>query len=294
MSKGAVLVTGASSGIGLEIAVYLARQGYSVYATMRNLARRGELDAAAARHNIQLDVLQLDITNDASIQAAVRTISSKSREIYALINNAGSILRGFFEDVSEQEVRDILDANLFGTMAVTKAVVPMVREAHRGRIVILSSTARPNGFTREQRLLCKQIRSGRICGVLVARDGAVRCKGQRLAPDQVINRHLEADPRSLDPTLSLDIPGSIVLEDLFEGLVGVGIDGNTIPGIATSWETSADGKTWTFHSRKDARWSNGEPVTASDFVYAFRRLVDPATRTLSVPEREDIQGAVNF
>lgn len=98
-----------------------------------------------------------------------------------------------------------------------------------------------------------------------------------LAPDQVINRHLEADPRSLDPTLSLDIPGSIVLEDLFEGLVGVGIDGNTIPGIATSWETSADGKTWTFHLRKDARWSNGEPVTASDFVYAFRRLVDPAT-----------------
>jgi len=98
-----------------------------------------------------------------------------------------------------------------------------------------------------------------------------------LAPDQVISRHLEADPRSLDPTLSLDIPGSIVLEDLFEGLVGVGIDGNTIPGIATSWETSADGKTWTFHLRKDARWSNGQPVTASDFVYAFRRLVDPAT-----------------
>ncbi len=101
--------------------------------------------------------------------------------------------------------------------------------------------------------------------------------GSNLAPDQVISRHLEADPRSLDPTLSLDIPGSIVLEDLFEGLVGVGIDGNTIPGIAISWETSADGKTWTFHLRKGARWSNGEPVTGGDFVYAFRRLVDPAT-----------------
>jgi NAD(P)-dependent dehydrogenase (short-subunit alcohol dehydrogenase family) len=141
MSKGAVLVTGASSGIGLEIAVFLAAHGYGVYATMRNLERRGELDAAAARHNVQLDVLQLDITDDASIQEAVRTIASKSRELYGLVNNAGSILRGFFEDVSEQEVRDIFDANLFGTMAVTRAVLPMMREAHRGRIVILSSTA---------------------------------------------------------------------------------------------------------------------------------------------------------
>jgi NAD(P)-dependent dehydrogenase (short-subunit alcohol dehydrogenase family) len=171
MSKGAVLVTGASSGIGLEIAVYLARQGYSVYATMRNLARRGELDAAAARHNIQLDVLQLDITNDASIQAAVRTISSKSREIYGLINNAGSILRGFFEDVSEQEVRDILDANLFGTMAVTKAVVPMMREAHRGRIVILSSTAGRMGSPG----------SSAYCASKFALEGFAECLSQEMA-----------------------------------------------------------------------------------------------------------------
>ena len=98
-----------------------------------------------------------------------------------------------------------------------------------------------------------------------------------LAPDQVLNRHLEADPRTLDPSLSEDVPGQIVLQDLFEGLTTVSIDGSIIPGVATSWETSADGKTWTFHLRKDARWSNGEPVTADDFVYAWRREVDPAT-----------------
>jgi oligopeptide transport system substrate-binding protein len=98
-----------------------------------------------------------------------------------------------------------------------------------------------------------------------------------LAPDQVINRHLETDPRTLDPSLSEDVVGQIVLEDLFEGLTTVAIDGSIIPGVATSWETSADGKTWTFHLRKDARWSNGEPVTAEDFVYAWRREVDPAT-----------------
>jgi NAD(P)-dependent dehydrogenase (short-subunit alcohol dehydrogenase family) len=140
MSKGAVLVTGASSGIGLEIAVFLARHGYPVYATMRNLDRRGELDAAAARHNVQLDVLQLDITDDASIREAVETITSRSRELYGLVNNAGSILRGYFEDVSDDEMRSVFDANLFGTMALTRAVLPMMREAHRGRIVIMSST----------------------------------------------------------------------------------------------------------------------------------------------------------
>jgi oligopeptide transport system substrate-binding protein len=98
-----------------------------------------------------------------------------------------------------------------------------------------------------------------------------------LARDQVINRHLETDPRTLDPSLSEDVVGSIVLDDLFEGLTTAAIDGSVIPGVATSWETSADGKTWTFHLRKEARWSNGEPVTADDFVYAWRREVDPAT-----------------
>jgi len=141
MTKGAVLVTGASSGLGLETAVFLAGHGYRVYATMRNLDRRGELDAAAARNNVQLDVLQLDIKDQASIQKAVATITSRTGELYALVNNAGSILRGYFEDVSEQEVREIFESNVFGTMAVTRAVLPMMRKAHRGSIVILSSTA---------------------------------------------------------------------------------------------------------------------------------------------------------
>jgi NAD(P)-dependent dehydrogenase (short-subunit alcohol dehydrogenase family) len=140
MSKGAVLVTGASSGIGLEIAVFLARQGYRVYATMRNLDRRGELDAAAARHKVQLDVLQLDITDEASVREAVRTIASRSGELFGLVNNAGAILRGYFEDVSDQELRSVFEANVFGTMALTRAVLPMMRAAHRGRVIIMSST----------------------------------------------------------------------------------------------------------------------------------------------------------
>lgn len=101
--------------------------------------------------------------------------------------------------------------------------------------------------------------------------------GTELAADQVINRHLETDPRTLDPSRSDDVVGQIVLEDMFEGLTTVAMDGSVVPGVASSWETSADGKTWTFHLRKEARWSNGEPVTANDFVYAWRREVDPAT-----------------
>lgn len=97
-----------------------------------------------------------------------------------------------------------------------------------------------------------------------------------LAPEQILNRHLQADPRTLDPSLATDVVSQRVLDDLFEGLVTLSEDGRTVPGVALTWDTSADGKTWTFHLRNDARWSNGQPLTADDFVYAWRRQVDPA------------------
>jgi oligopeptide transport system substrate-binding protein len=98
-----------------------------------------------------------------------------------------------------------------------------------------------------------------------------------LAPEQAISRELSADPRTLDPSLATDAVAQTVIDDLFEGLVTLSEDGRTIPGVATSWDTSADGKMWTFHIRDNARWSNGQPVTAADFAYAWRRQVDPAT-----------------
>jgi len=101
--------------------------------------------------------------------------------------------------------------------------------------------------------------------------------GSDLATEQILNRHLEADPRSLDPSLVTDVVGQRVADDLFEGLVTLNEEGHTVPGVAASWETSADGKTWTFQLRDNARWSNGQPITADDFVYAWRRQVDPAT-----------------
>ena len=101
--------------------------------------------------------------------------------------------------------------------------------------------------------------------------------GTQLAASQVVHRGLGAMPRTLDPSLSTDVPGQDVIGDLFEGLTTLDAAGKIVPGVASSWEMSPDGKTWTFHLRPNARWSNGDPVTAADFVYAWRREVDPKT-----------------
>lgn len=84
-----------------------------------------------------------------------------------------------------------------------------------------------------------------------------------------------AEPSSLDPQKSQDTNGSAVIRQMFEGLVVTDADGKTIPGLAEKWETK-DNKVWTFTLR-DAKWSNGDAITAHDAAYALRRLVDPAT-----------------
>lgn len=104
--------------------------------------------------------------------------------------------------------------------------------------------------------------------------------GTAASAGQVLARTVDDEPRSLDPALAGDEPSQRVLDDLFEGLTTVDIDGRTVPGVAASWQQSADGLTWTFHLRAQARWSNGAPVTAQDFIYAWRRLVDPHTGAL--------------
>jgi oligopeptide transport system substrate-binding protein len=93
---------------------------------------------------------------------------------------------------------------------------------------------------------------------------------------QNLRRAVDQMPRSFDPTLVTDIPAQRVIDDLFEGLTTLAVDGSVAPGVAGSWQVSDDGKHWTFQLR-EARWSNGDALTADDFVYAWRRLVDPKT-----------------
>lgn len=94
--------------------------------------------------------------------------------------------------------------------------------------------------------------------------------------EMVLRRGNGAEPGSLDPQISEGVPSSHVQRDLFEGLLAEAQDGALVPGMAESWEVSPDGLTYTFKLR-DANWSNGDPVTAGDFVYAWTRAVNPAT-----------------
>jgi len=136
-----VLITGASVGFGQEMALYLAERGFRVYASLRDLGRRAALESEAARRNVDVRILRLDVTDRASIVEAVQTVVAESGGIYGVVNNAGAFLRGYFEDLEEREIREVFDANLFGAMAVTRAVLPHMRAARRGRIVVITSVA---------------------------------------------------------------------------------------------------------------------------------------------------------
>jgi len=101
--------------------------------------------------------------------------------------------------------------------------------------------------------------------------------GTAVAADQTVTRSLRDMPRTLDPSLLTDVYAQYLTDDLFEGLTTLGADGSPAPGVASSWETSEDGKHWVFHLRHEARWSNGDAVTAADFLYAWHRTLDPKT-----------------
>jgi NAD(P)-dependent dehydrogenase (short-subunit alcohol dehydrogenase family) len=134
-----VLITGAGTGLGLATALHLAQHGFRVYASVPDLSQRETVATAAAEHKVSLSVLQLDVTDQATIDAAVDTLITECGEIYGLVNSAGLGLRGFFEDLSEEEIRRLFDVNVFGTMAVVRAVLPHMRAARRGRVVIITS-----------------------------------------------------------------------------------------------------------------------------------------------------------
>ncbi len=99
--------------------------------------------------------------------------------------------------------------------------------------------------------------------------------GEPLADDQTFTYRVLDEHSSVDPQVVEDVSGSEIVRDLFEGLLNQNEAGELVPGVATSWEASDDKQTYTFRLRDNAKWSNGEPVTAGDFVYAWRRAVNP-------------------
>ena len=100
--------------------------------------------------------------------------------------------------------------------------------------------------------------------------------GEKLAEDQTFTYDILSEPSSVDPQIVEDMSGIAIVRDLFEGLMNQDGDDNLEPGIATSFEANSGKDVYRFTLRKDAKWSNGDPVTAMDFVYAWQRAVDPA------------------
>jgi len=135
------IVTGSATGIGYEIAIHLAKNGFHTYASMRNLPKADQITKIAKTENLPLRVLQLDVTDDISVTKAIDTVINESGKIDVLVNNAGYGLIGSIEDMSTEELKAQYETNVFGVFRVTKAVLPHMRKQHGGSIINISSIA---------------------------------------------------------------------------------------------------------------------------------------------------------
>lgn len=141
-----VVITGTSSGIGHEIALTMARNGFLTYATMRNLEKGKNLKSVAEKEKLPLRITQLDVTADKSVENAIQSIRAEANRIDVLVNNAGYGLVGSLEDLGMDEIRSEYETNLFGLIRTTQAVLPMMREQKSGIIVNISSGAGRFGY----------------------------------------------------------------------------------------------------------------------------------------------------
>jgi NAD(P)-dependent dehydrogenase (short-subunit alcohol dehydrogenase family) len=242
-----VLITGCSSGFGLLTALRFARAGDRVVATMRTPARApDELTQAIARERLPVTIDRLDVCDPTSVDAAVRAAG----EIDVLVNNAGIELRSSIEDASDADVRRQFETNVFGTLRVTRAVLPQMRARRRGTIVNLSSiagiVARPFG------------------GLYSASKHAIEAITEAL--------HFEARPFGI----------RVVLVE--PGAYGTRLLDNAVTG-----ERFGDGSPyWPIHQRfeealgrlRDATGGMQDPQEVADLVYAAVHDPEPRLRYL--------------
>jgi NAD(P)-dependent dehydrogenase (short-subunit alcohol dehydrogenase family) len=141
-----VLITGASSGFGRIIAETLARKKYRVFATMRNVSGRNagvaaELREFAARESLYVQTLELDVTEDASIERAINEAAAKCGRIDVLVNNAGYGIMDLAESVTLQQAQRQFDVNFFGILGMNRAVLPVMKRQGTGLLLHVSSGA---------------------------------------------------------------------------------------------------------------------------------------------------------
>jgi NAD(P)-dependent dehydrogenase (short-subunit alcohol dehydrogenase family) len=145
-SKQVVLITGSSTGFGRLFAETLARRGHTVFATMRdpggrNAKNASEIRALAEKDSLPIFVLELDVTDDASVGRAVDAAVAKAGRIDVAINNAGYFLSGLAESVTTEQAQRLMDTNFFGPVRVNRAVLPHMRRQRSGVLVHISSGA---------------------------------------------------------------------------------------------------------------------------------------------------------
>jgi NAD(P)-dependent dehydrogenase (short-subunit alcohol dehydrogenase family) len=141
-----VLVTGASSGFGRLIAELLARKGYTVFATMRDLAGRNarraeELRVLASLESLELHPVEMDVTKDASVERSVGEAIRRAGRIDVLVNNAGMGYMGLTESFTLDQARLIFDTNVFGPLRTIRAVLPQMHRQGSGLLIQISSGA---------------------------------------------------------------------------------------------------------------------------------------------------------
>jgi len=130
-------ITGANKGLGAAIAKEALDRGYRVIATSRNPQKAVEVLGSSPN----LLTLQLDITDDGQVESAVKAALDRFGRIDVLVNNAGYALLGFFEEMSEKLIRQQMETNVFGTMKVTRAVLPIMRRQGSGVVIVISSAS---------------------------------------------------------------------------------------------------------------------------------------------------------
>jgi short-subunit dehydrogenase len=147
--QGIAVVTGSSTGIGFETSIFLARNGFYTYATMRDTRKNDKIEKIANKEKIPIKVLSMDVNNDDSVRNAIQKILDEKKKIDILINNAGYGLFGALEDISIEEVKKQFETNLFGAIRTIKETLPTMRKQRNGIIINVISIAGVVGIPAE-------------------------------------------------------------------------------------------------------------------------------------------------
>jgi len=133
------LVTGSSSGIGLETVLSLARDGYHTFASMRNVGKAGELEHAAKKENLPIEIIELDVDKEESIISAIKKVITKNGRLDVLVNNAGYGQFGCTEDLTINDFRKQFETNFFSIVRIIQEIAPIMRKQNSGNIINISS-----------------------------------------------------------------------------------------------------------------------------------------------------------